>query len=53
MRLMGARTLLSHSFRIAWKDVLELYRNKLGLVLLIVMPAVHDGDGRFHLSDEW
>jgi ABC-2 type transport system permease protein len=35
---MGARTLLSHSFRIAWKDVLELYRNKLGLVLLIVMP---------------
>ncbi len=38
MRLMGARTLLSHSFRIAWKDILELYRNKLGLVLLIVMP---------------
>lgn len=35
---MGVKTLLSHSFRIAWKDVLELYRNKLGLVLLIVMP---------------
>jgi len=35
---MGAKTLLSHSFRIAWKDILELYRNKLGLVLLIVMP---------------
>ncbi len=35
---MGARTLLSHSFRIAWKDMVELYRNKFGLVLLIVMP---------------
>ncbi|MGA2199057.1 MAG: ABC transporter permease [Nitrososphaerales archaeon] len=35
---MGARTLLSHSFRIAWKDLLELERNRFGLVLLIVMP---------------
>ncbi|MGD0146367.1 MAG: ABC transporter permease [Nitrososphaerales archaeon] len=35
---MGTKTLLSHSFRIAWKDILELYRNKFGLVLLIVMP---------------
>ena len=35
---MGARNLLSHSFRIAWKDMVELYRNKFGLVLLIVMP---------------
>ena len=35
---MGAKTLLLHSFRIAWKDLIELYRNKLGLVLLIVMP---------------
>src|SRR5208283_215149 len=35
---MGARTLLSHSFRIAWKDLVELERNKFGLVLLIVMP---------------
>ena len=35
---MGARTLLSHSLRIAWKDMVELYRNKFGLVLLIVMP---------------
>jgi len=32
------RDLLSHSFRIAWKDMVELYRNKFGLVLLIVMP---------------
>jgi ABC-2 type transport system permease protein len=35
---MGARTLLAHSLRIAWKDTVELYRNKFGLVLLIVMP---------------
>lgn len=35
---MGAKSLLSHSFRIAWKDMLELYRNKFGLILLIVMP---------------
>jgi ABC-2 type transport system permease protein len=35
---MGAKTLLSHSFRIASKDLTELFRNRLGLVLLIVMP---------------
>ncbi|MGA2874870.1 MAG: ABC transporter permease [Nitrososphaerales archaeon] len=35
---MGARTLLSHSFRIAWKDLVELERNKFGLALLVVMP---------------
>jgi len=35
---MGAKDLLSHSFRIAWKDTVELYRNKFGLVLLVVMP---------------
>ncbi len=38
MNTMGAKTLLSHSFRIAWKDLTELYRNRLGLVLLIIMP---------------
>jgi ABC-2 type transport system permease protein len=35
---MGAKTLLSHSLRIAWKDLTELWRNRLGLVLLILMP---------------
>ena len=35
---MTARSLLSHSMRIAWKDLLELFRNRFGLVLLIVMP---------------
>lgn len=38
MSSVGARTLLSHSFRIAWKDLTELFRNRLGLVLLILMP---------------
>ena len=35
---MGVKNLLSHSFRIAAKDLTELFRNRLGLVLLIVMP---------------
>ncbi len=35
---MTARTVLNHSMRIAWKDLVELFRNRLGLVLLIVMP---------------
>ena len=38
MRKMTAKTILQHSFRIAWKDLMELFRNRLGLVLLIVMP---------------
>jgi ABC-2 type transport system permease protein len=35
---MGVKNLLSHSFQIAAKDLTELFRNRLGLVLLIVMP---------------
>jgi len=35
---MTAQTILQHSFRIAKKDLTELFRNRLGLVLLIVMP---------------
>jgi ABC-2 type transport system permease protein len=35
---MGAKTILSHSFRIAWKDTMELSRNKMMLVMLVVMP---------------
>ncbi len=35
---MTAKGIISHSFRIAWKDLTELFRNRLGLVLLIVMP---------------
>jgi ABC-2 type transport system permease protein len=35
---MGAKNMISHSFRIAWKDLLEVFRNRMGLVLLILMP---------------
>jgi ABC-2 type transport system permease protein len=35
---MTAQTVLKHSYRIAKKDLTELFRNRLGLVLLIVMP---------------
>jgi ABC-2 type transport system permease protein len=35
---MTAKTLFSHTMRIAWKDLTELFRNRFGLVLLIVMP---------------
>ena len=35
---MTAKTILKHSLRIAQKDLTELFRNRLGLVLLIVMP---------------
>ncbi len=38
MSYMGAKTLFSHTMRIAWKDLTELFRNRLGLILLIVMP---------------
>jgi len=38
VRDMTVKTILQHSFRIAWKDLTELFRNRLGLVLLIVMP---------------
>ena len=34
---MTVQTVLNHSFRIARKDLTELFRNRLGLVLLIVM----------------
>jgi ABC-2 type transport system permease protein len=35
---MTVQTILKHSVRIAQKDLTELFRNRLGLVLLIVMP---------------
>ena len=38
MIAMTIQTVFRHSFRIAWKDLTELFRNRLGLVLLIVMP---------------
>jgi ABC-2 type transport system permease protein len=35
---MRGKTLLSNSLRIAWKDLMELFRNRLGLVMLVLMP---------------
>ena len=35
---MTAKELLSNSFRVAWKDLMELFRNRLGLVMLVLMP---------------
>jgi ABC-2 type transport system permease protein len=35
---MGPKTLLSHSLRIGKKDLTELFRNRLGFVMLILMP---------------
>jgi ABC-2 type transport system permease protein len=35
---MRGKALLSNSLRIAWKDLMELFRNRLGLVMLVLMP---------------
>jgi ABC-2 type transport system permease protein len=37
---MTAKKILQSSFRIAWKDLKELQRNKLGLLMLILMPVL-------------
>jgi ABC-2 type transport system permease protein len=37
---MGAKRVFETSFRIAWKDLKELSRNKLGLLMLILMPLL-------------
>ena len=37
---MGTKRVLETSFRIAWKDLKELQRNKLGLLMLILMPLL-------------
>ncbi len=34
----SVKSLVSNSFRIAWKDLMELFRNRLGLVMLVLMP---------------
>jgi ABC-2 type transport system permease protein len=35
---MSVKNVTSNSFRIAWKDLMELFRNRLGLVMLVLMP---------------
>lgn len=38
MIIVGAKRTVSHSLRIAWKDLLELTRVKMLLVMLVLMP---------------
>ncbi len=40
MSKMTLRGLFSHSLLIAWKDLLELFRNRMMLIMLIVMPLL-------------
>ena len=35
---MSTKYLLLHSFRVAWKDLIELFRNRVGLLMLVLMP---------------
>ncbi len=35
---MEAKTVFKHSLRVAWKDLMELVRNRLGLIMLVLMP---------------
>jgi ABC-2 type transport system permease protein len=37
---MGAKRTVSHSLRIAWKDLLDLTRNKMALAMLVLMPLL-------------
>ena len=30
--------MISHSLRVTWKDLIELFRNRLGLIMLVLMP---------------
>ena len=35
---MGIKNVISHISIIAWKDLMELFRNKMALVMLVLMP---------------
>jgi len=35
---MGIKSLVSHSLMVTWKDLMELFRNKMMLVMLVFMP---------------
>jgi ABC-2 type transport system permease protein len=37
---MGAKSLVFHSLMIAWKDLMELFRNRMMLVMLVLMPLL-------------
>jgi len=35
---VSVKSMISHSLMVAWKDLMELFRNKLGLIMLVLMP---------------
>ena len=35
---MGVKSLVSDSLMVTWKDLMELFRNKMGLIMLVLMP---------------
>jgi ABC-2 type transport system permease protein len=35
---MSVKKMISHSLMITWKDLMELFRNRLGLIMLVLMP---------------
>jgi ABC-2 type transport system permease protein len=35
---MGIKGLVSQSLMVTWKDLMELFRNKMGLIMLVLMP---------------
>ena len=37
---MGIKSLVSHSLMIAWKDLMELFRNRMMLLMLVLMPLL-------------
>ena len=37
---MDAKSLVSHSLMIAWKDLMELLRNRMMLIMLVLMPLL-------------
>ncbi|MCK4668788.1 ABC transporter permease, partial [Candidatus Bathyarchaeota archaeon] len=40
MSRMDAKSLVSHSLMIAWKDLMELLRNRMMLIMLVLMPLL-------------
>ena len=37
---MSVKSLISHSLMVTWKDLMELFRNKMMLIMLVVMPIL-------------
>ncbi len=35
---MNVTSMISHSLRVTWKDLIELFRNRMGLIMLVLMP---------------